>query len=118
MLGTLEYFQIDPDDAVFQHDNDPKHTALGTKKWLSDHQINVLTWPPQSPDLNPIEHLWSELKRRIHQLGRKISNITELWDKVQDVWNEIPQDVIDGLYNTMTQRISDVIKAKGGFTRW
>uniref|UniRef100_A0A8C6Q7I4 Transposase n=1 Tax=Nothobranchius furzeri TaxID=105023 RepID=A0A8C6Q7I4_NOTFU len=61
---------------VLQQDNDPKHTSKSTSEWLKNNKMKTLEWPSQSPDLNPIETLWHDLKKAVH--ARKPSNKTEL----------------------------------------
>ncbi len=74
---------------TFQQDNDPKHTAKITKEWLHNNSVTVLEWPSQSPDLNPIEHLWRDLKMAVHQ--RLPPNLTELERICNEEWQRIPK---------------------------
>jgi len=59
---------------IFRQENDPKHTSKIVKSWLNQEAINVLHWPPQSPDLNPKENLWGILKQVVGQKNQQIKN--------------------------------------------
>ncbi len=64
--------------AVFQHDNDPKHTSKTTTALLNKLRVKVMDWSSMSPDLNPIEHLWGILKQKVEEC--KVFNIHKLRD--------------------------------------
>ncbi|KAK3526887.1 hypothetical protein QTP86_003598 [Hemibagrus guttatus] len=74
--------------AVFQHDNDPKHTAKMTTALLRRLKVKVMKWPSMSPDLNPIEHLWGILEPKVAK--RHVSNIQQLCDIIMEEWKRIP----------------------------
>ena len=63
--------------------HDPKHTSHAVKSWLDENQVNVMPWPAQSPDLNPIENLWMMVKRQIGKTifknGNDLIQIEKEW---------------------------------------
>ena len=81
-----------------------------------------LSWPPNSPDLNPIKNIWMLLKQRLH----KYFSTVEQWphskanwfSAAQEVWVAISQDVVDSLIESMPKRLQAVLDADGGHTKW
>ncbi|KAG8843994.1 hypothetical protein FRC20_003666 [Serendipita sp. 405] len=103
---------------IFQQDGDPKHTSATARNWFEDNQINVLKWPAQSPDLNPIEHLWDHLKRRLNSYENHPTSIHELEHRIKKEWNSIDPEVCQKLIASIPERLEAVIRAKGGNTKY
>ncbi len=101
---------------VFQHDNDPKHTARATKEWLRKKHFKVLEWPSQSPELNPIENLWRELKLRFAQ--RQPQHLKDLEKTCMEEWAKLPSAVCANLIENYRKRLTSVIVNKGFCTKY
>ncbi len=74
-----------------------------------------MVWPPSSPDLNPIENLWSILKRKIYEGGRQLASKPQLWEAILTSCKEIQAETLQKLTSSMDARIVKVISKKGSY---
>lgn len=116
LFPTIKWYKMDAKRIIFQQDCDSKHTAKSIQNWLDEQPFDVLEWPPQSPDLNPIEHLWAMLKQRLNRYDRPPNGMLELWDRIEAEWNNISKEECCRLIESMPNRISAVLKSKGKWT--
>jgi len=119
--GVMESFEVlamEEGEMYFQQDNDPKHTSRLADEWFEDNDIQLLVWPAQSPDLNPIEHIWTHLKQQLRQYPVPPKGVHESWDRLVEEWSKIPAETCQGLIGSMPRRIQAVIEAKGGQTKY
>ncbi|GFV47048.1 transposable element Tcb1 transposase [Trichonephila clavipes] len=94
----------------FKQDNALPHTARVSQDFL--RTVTTLPWPALSPDLSPIEHIWDHLRRRFCHP----TSLNELEAKLQQIWNEMSQDIIQNLYASKPDCIASCICARGGST--
>ena len=99
-------------------DNARPHVARVCRQFLDEEGINAVDWPARSPDLNPIEHVWDIMYRRIRHRAATPQTVQELTNALIQVWQEIPQDTIRRLIRSMPRRCRDCIQARGGHTRY
>jgi transposase len=103
---------------LFQDDNASVHRYKPASEWKEENLITSLPWPAQSPDLNPIEHLWDVLERRIRARPTHPRNLEELMDALTEEWETIEPDVLRNLVESMPRRVQAVIEANGYPTRY
>lgn len=110
----------------YQQDNVPVHKARILMAFFKRHQIHLENHPPYSPDLNPIEHVWVVLKRRLAQLHPELASLPggpeavrgRMAEVLPAVWDLLGPDVFEPLWQSMPDRVAAVIRAKGWYTRY
>ncbi|KAL4500873.1 hypothetical protein ABPG72_020107 [Tetrahymena utriculariae] len=101
-------------NAYFQQDNAPSHSAKKVEKFLSENKIKVLYWPPQSPDMSPIENVWAHIKNQLYNMKENITSKENLFKQSKKIFfSSACTEIIKKLYNQMPQRVQELIECKG-----
>ena len=104
---------------TLQQDNATSHVARVNIQFLQNHNVDFIDdWPSKSPDLNPIEHLWDNLDRRVRRRPNPPNNVNDLRAALLEEWNNIPQADINRLVLSMRRLCQAVSIARGGHTRY
>ena len=106
-----------PDRFVFQQDGAPAHASHLAQQWLEDNSpdfINKDQWPPNSPDLNPLDyHVWGAMLDKFQQLSPKPTNSESLKRALQMIWDELPQESINKAVLAFRKRLRACVAAEG-----
>ena len=101
--------------AILMHDKARPHVARICRQFLNRNNVNVLPWPAVSPDMNPIEHIWDYLGRKVRARGN-VHNLRDLENALIQEWNNIPNVVIRRYVRSMRGRLAACIDSRGGHT--
>lgn len=115
--ALLRFWNHNP-DLLLMEDGAPTHRCAVAKKWKKDQVIECLEWPAQSPDLNPIENLWKQMKDRVQSKSEGPVNEGKFRELIQEAWDSFDPSTWNKLIETMPRRMKEVIRNKGGSTHW
>ena len=102
---------------VFQQDNASIHVSKQSLGWLRSKKIKYMDWPACSPDLNPIENLWGILTRRVYGNNRQFDSVEELKLHIIREWQNLDQNLLNSLVESMPNRIFECININGALTK-
>uniref|UniRef100_A0AAZ3NTG7 Tc1-like transposase DDE domain-containing protein n=1 Tax=Oncorhynchus tshawytscha TaxID=74940 RepID=A0AAZ3NTG7_ONCTS len=114
---VVPFLQAHP-DMTLQHDNSTNHSAHSVCDFLQDRNVSVLPWPAKGPDLNPIEHVWDLLDRRVRARAIPTRNVRELAGALLEEWGNISQQELANLVQSIRRRFCIKYCSAGGHTRY
>ncbi|GFV73498.1 transposable element Tcb1 transposase [Trichonephila clavipes] len=101
---------------IFQQDNVRPHVIRIVRRFFVNHQIELLAWLARSPDLSPIENMWSIVAQRLTQITPPAATSDQLWQCVEAARSAVPEAHIQSLFESMPRRVVAVISNNGGYS--
>ncbi|KAG4235586.1 hypothetical protein PC116_g16284 [Phytophthora cactorum] len=105
-------------DYIYQQDNVSIHVSKRTTEFFAEQQVEVLDWPSKSPDLNPIENLWSIMSRRVYNNEKQFDSVPQLVTALHEAWESIPIALLMSLIESMPRRCVEVVDRRGNKTHY
>ncbi|GFW31546.1 transposable element Tcb1 transposase [Trichonephila clavipes] len=102
--------------ALFQQDTVRPHVARSDQRFFGNHQIELLPWPARSPDISPIENMWSMVAQRLIQITSPAATPDQIWQRVDTAWCAVPQEDIQSLFESIPRRMAAVSSNHGGYS--
>ncbi|GBM40355.1 hypothetical protein AVEN_85411-1 [Araneus ventricosus] len=117
---TLHGVCLPTGNGISQQDNAPFHKARIVLEWFEEHtaEFHLMPWPPNSPNLNPMEHIWDVMEWQLRAQTPPCANISTLRDRCLDIWYNLSPVMNQKLLASTPRRVAAVLKAKGGATRY
>ncbi|GFW45345.1 transposable element Tc1 transposase [Trichonephila clavipes] len=101
---------------IFQQENVRPLMARIVQRFFVNHQIELLPWPARSPDLSPIENMWSMVPQRLTQITPLAATLDQPWQRVEAAWSAVPQEHIQSIFESMPRRVAAVISNNDGYS--
>ncbi|GBL70880.1 hypothetical protein AVEN_73726-1 [Araneus ventricosus] len=113
-------FVFSTGNGICQQDNAPCHKARIVLEWFEEHtdEFHLKSWLPNSPDLNPMEHIWDVMERQLIAQTPPCPNISTLRDRCLDIWYNLSPVMYEKRVASMLRRVAAALKAKRGTTRY
>ena len=118
LLPFMETIRPQIGNIKFQHDGAPAHRSLLALKWIDENAIDCLKWLGCSPDIDPIENVWHQMKYIISKQEPRPNNVNELRKVIYEAWDQASGDELNCLIEGVTRRIKLVLRVKDFHTKY
>ena len=114
----LPELQVADAQMVFMQDNAPCHKAKIVMDFFDTNHVNIMDWPAQSPDMNPIENLWAVIKARRQKNYGYPKTKFEIIDQIFDIWDNIEPELVSKLADSANKGVSEVLRLNGRVSKY